>query len=102
MKNLFCLFLISLSLLFLSCKNEIVACGNADKTSVIVDEIITFTNCSESGEALWDFGDGTGSVLTGDSVQYSYAYVGNYTVTLYVLQGDEEPGDQLTIDITVN
>ncbi|MFN8255030.1 MAG: PKD domain-containing protein [Bacteroidales bacterium] len=43
---------------------------------------VTFTNATDGASDIsWDFGDGS-SVVTGESVEYTYATIGNYVITM--------------------
>jgi len=85
-------------------ENFIVAVAKADKTTVIVNELITF-NASESYDEYeepltyhWEFGDGTPNG-TGVTVTHAYAQAGDYLVTLAVTDSWDWGYD--TIAITV-
>jgi len=58
------------------------------KLDYLVGASIQFTNLSvATGEATWDFGDGT-AVVTGDSVTHKYPVAGTYSVKL-TIAGEE-------------
>ena len=43
---------------------------------------VTFANATQGATSIsWDFGDGS-SVVSGDSVEYTYATIGNYVITM--------------------
>jgi hypothetical protein len=43
---------------------------------------VTFANATQGATNIsWDFGDGS-TVITGDSVEYTYATIGNYVITM--------------------
>jgi hypothetical protein len=43
---------------------------------------VTFANATKSATNIsWDFGDGS-SVMTGDSIEYTYATIGSYVITM--------------------
>ncbi|MDD2205643.1 MAG: PKD domain-containing protein [Bacteroidales bacterium] len=70
-----------IAIVFTSCQKEPTVAFTPSATSVIVDEIINFTNNSvDASNYLWDFGDGSTSEETNPS--HSYIKVGTYTVTL--------------------
>ncbi len=81
-----------------------VASINADKVNVIFNKEIQFDGSSshdEDGEIVeytWNMGDGT--VLTGETVTYSYSDTGEYTVKLTV-KDDSGATDFKTITINV-
>lgn len=85
MKNInFLLYSIILFSFFaVSCKKEAepIAGYTLNKSSVIPDETIDFTNTSENaGSYLWDFGDGNTS--TEENPKHAYSSSGTFTVTL--------------------
>ncbi len=86
-----------------SCKKTTitpVSCFTQDKSTVVVNESVNFSNCSSNiGTVKWDFGDGSGS--TEQSVSHSWTNSGTYTVTLTVYSPDGSINDQSTVTITV-
>ena len=68
-------------------KEVVVACVTADKSEILTNEVVQFTNCSENYlTAEWDFGDGNESEIGNKSHRYTKS--GEYIVRLRVL--DEE------------
>lgn len=97
----------AITLLFCGCrkKHHYKACFTIDKTSVTVNEVVTFSNCSDYDggytDALWDFGDGSTANSKGtENVRHSYNTAGTYKVILYV--GEKENKSEETKNITVN
>jgi chitodextrinase len=64
-----------------SCKKQVEANISADKTEVIVNETVKFTNTSMNADTYeWDFGDGQTS--TEQSPSHSWNSPGIYTVKM--------------------
>ncbi len=96
----FILTVISLS--FLSCKKpHYKACFTADKTTVTVNETITFSNCSDFDggytDCQWSFGDGTVIHSQGQSsVEHSYSAIGQYEVRLWIGEKEGPASETIT------
>lgn len=75
------LFLISL----MACnKDNSIPCISVTKTNVLVNEEITFTNCTKAGEKyLWQFGDGITSEEA--SPKHKFVTQGTYKVVLSIV-----------------
>jgi len=103
-------FLASMATITTSCKKQVDAIISADKTTVIVNEIVTFTNTStNAGTYEWDFGDGKTS--TERSPKHFWSSPGTYTVKMKgcpkVSHGPQQhiggdKCDEASISITVN
>ncbi len=88
--------------LFLSCEMEEdkmpSACFTASKTSAMVGDSISFSNCSSDATLYgWNFGDGTTSPELAPTHQYESS--GNYSVTLTAYNKDKANQFSLNIDI---
>ena len=85
-----------------SCKKkEVDACISASKTTVLVGEVIEFSNCTEDYlEKEWDFGDGEAGNTDVNNPTHKYSEAGQYTVRLYVTN-DKGSVDEETLTITV-
>jgi PKD repeat protein len=63
------------------CKKKAEAIISADKTQVLVNETVQFTNTTENAETYeWDFGDDQSS--TEASPSHSWSTAGTYNVTM--------------------
>lgn len=89
-------------LMLASCnKDNVVACVQADKTNVQINEEITFTNCTKEGEKyMWQFGDGTTSEEV--SPKHTFKTAGVYKVILSVVKPKADFVNQVYVLITVN
>ena len=89
------------ALVMFSCKKkEGSACISADKSEILVGEVIQFTNCSENNLSNeWDFGDGEQTDIVSPSHKFEEA--GEYQVRLNVI---DKKGNHSEISdlITVN
>lgn len=77
------------------------ACFTYEPTTVVVNQRVDFTNCSEGEESdsyEWDFGDGGTS--TAENPNHTFTEQGNYTVKLKVSAGSESDQVQKTIQVT--
>ena len=91
--------LVALTGLVTGCAEPPVASFTTDKTNVVSDEPIRFTNES-TGEItswFWDFGDG--STSTEEDPSHAYAEAGHYTISLTV--SNRAGSDTDTLAITV-
>lgn len=78
-----------------------VASFTIDKTSALLEEVITFTNTSENASSyLWDFGDGKTS--TEENPQHSFSLGGTFTVSLKATGDGGENAFTKTVEITVD
>lgn len=85
---------------FSSCQKEPTAGFSADKTAVLTDEVIQFTNTSTDGDSyLWDFGDGETSIDL--SPTHSYSTPGTFTVELTAFSKNGKKTSSATLSITV-
>lgn len=67
-----------------SCKKP-AASFTADKSTAKVGETVTFTNAStKDSKDMWDFGDGTQSLSSQNTITHVYEKAGTYNVTLMV------------------
>lgn len=94
------LIIISLGLFLVSCKKEPEACIQLDESVYYVDQIISFSNCSENAQNFyWDFGNGnTSSEL---SPNCSYINEGIYTVTLKAYSKNEKSYNDISRQIRI-
>ena len=71
-------------LIFLTgCQKEPEACFNPNKTTVKINEEVTFTNCSKDANSFeWDFSDG--NLSSKENTSHSFNSVGSYSVELKV------------------
>ncbi|MHA1371713.1 MAG: PKD domain-containing protein [Promethearchaeota archaeon] len=78
-----------------------IASFYANSTTVLVNEVISFTDNTTSGDQpltyQWNFGDGTANKTT-QNVEHAYSSPGTYIVTLTVTDAD---GDASTYSITI-
>jgi PKD repeat protein len=92
------IFLITITIT--SCQKEPSASFQTSKTTVEVNESLTFTNTSDDGDSFeWEFGDGATS--TQRSPSHAYSNSGTYTVKLTALSKNEKKEDVATASITV-
>ncbi len=78
-----------------------VANFTIDKTSALLEEVITFTNTSENATSyLWDFGDGRTS--TEENPKHAFSIGGKFTVSLTATGDGGENTLTKTIEITVD
>ncbi len=87
--------------------NKIVAAFVANKTSVCVGEVVTFTDQSVPNytTGTWNFGDASSGSSTSSTVAHAYAAPGVYTVSLSASDGSSPPCSDDTVRtayITVN
>ncbi|MEZ4721860.1 MAG: PKD domain-containing protein [Flavobacteriales bacterium] len=81
MKRLTLLAVIAIGASLTSCNPDPSVTFTPSATSVMIDEVITFTNSStDAYDYRWDFGDGGYSEV--ENPTYSYDVPGTYTVTL--------------------
>lgn len=85
-----------------SCKKP-AASFTADKATAKVGETVTFTNSSiADAKAMWDFGDGTQSLSTQNTITHVYAKAGTYNVTLSAAKKNgKKPSEAPATVITV-
>jgi PKD repeat protein len=77
---------------------EPVACFEVSKENAVINESISFTNCSQNSESyIWNFGDGTTS--TDNDPTHTYSEAGSFTINL--LAESDENYDQTTRSITI-
>lgn len=77
-----------------------VASFTIDKTSALLEEVITFTNTSENATSyLWDFGDGRTS--TEENPKHTYSFGGTFSVSLKASGEGGENTITNTVEITV-
>lgn len=77
-------------------KEEISACMTADKTEILVNEVVQFENCSENYlTAEWDFGDGIQSEVANTS--HRFEEPGEYVVRLRVIDDKGNTSESSTI-----
>jgi len=71
------------------CTNGVIAAFYADNYNPCFGNSVTFTATSVPGATYsWDFGDGSGTILTGNPVSYTYSTSNSaFTVTLTVTSG---------------
>lgn len=75
---------------------EPIACFDADKTSIYVNETIQFSNCSENADKFgWSFGDGGTS--TNENPEHKYTEAGTYSVRLKAYKKNLDSEASLTI-----
>lgn len=112
MKNLLSLLFASILLLpFASCNkdegnddpnnntDEPVACIGNDTNKVLLNEEMTFSNCSEFAASYeWDFGDGNTS--TDENPKHTFTQKGTYTVTMTAF-GEGDVSDETSLEIKV-
>ncbi len=83
-----------------ACSKKPSASFSTDKTSVEVEQTVTFTNTSENGSKyLWDFGDG--STSEEESPSHTYQNVGNYTVKLTAYNSNKKKSSDKSLIISV-
>ncbi len=83
-----------------ACSKKPSASFSTDKTSIEVEQTVTFTNTSENGSKyLWDFGDGTTSEE--ESPSHTYQNVGNYTIILTAYNSNKKKSSDKSIIISV-
>jgi len=83
-----------------SCQKEPTAGFSADKTAVLTDEVIQFTNTSTDGDSYsWDFGDGETSIDL--SPTHSFSTPGSFTVKLTAFSKNGKKTSTATLSITV-
>ena len=85
-----------------SCKKDadIDSCMSSDESSVLVGEVVQFTNCTEEYLTKeWDFGDGGNTTVNNPTHKFEEA--GEYDVVLYVTNEDGS-FDESTLKITVD
>ena len=99
--NLFSvLFVFAIIVLSTSCQKKPDACFTASKTSALVNEAISFTNCSVDAESYeWTFGDAGTS--TEASPSHTYTAAGSYTVTLKALSKNGKKTNEATESMTI-
>jgi len=84
-----------------SCKKPTVA-FTASSASVLVGEVVTFTDASEDAyHYVWDFGDGTES-STAKNPTHTYWATGDYIVTLKIAGKNMKNVSEATTTITVS
>ena len=79
-------FAAAVILLILSCKKEgeytLTETPPLDFRTYYNGLTVTYVNATQGATNIsWDFGDGS-SVVSGDSVEYTYASIGNYVITM--------------------
>ena len=102
--------ILGMGILIQSCAKTPTACFTANSKTVLVGDVVTFTNCSENAKShSWDFGDA--STSTDENPTHSFANAGTYIVTLQAMSkemsgsmSDMSSGkmDDATETITVN
>lgn len=94
--------IILFSFFLVSCKKEAepIARYTLNKTAVIPDETIDFTNTSENASSyLWDFGDGNTS--TEENPKHAYSSSGIFTVTLTVTGKGGKDSFKQTVEVSM-
>jgi len=87
--------------LFNGCQKEPSACFTMSKSSAVVGEEITFTNCTLEGVNYeWNFGDNTTS--NEESPKHAYSSTGTYTITLKSTSKKDKKTDFITETVTIN
>ncbi len=96
------LFLFIISLLILNgCTGEPEAIFSVDSNEYQTEEEIQFSNESLNSKSYtWNFGDGVSS--TSVNPIHSYQYTGNYTISLYAVNNDQESETTKTLTIVPN
>jgi PKD repeat protein len=99
-KNIMLCFVFTFLIALSGCIKEPVANFEANKTTAVTSEVITFTNTTVDAESYeWDFGDRKGS--TDESPSHTYANPGVYDVILKAYSKKERKSDEASISITV-
>ncbi|OFX59366.1 MAG: hypothetical protein A2046_01330 [Bacteroidetes bacterium GWA2_30_7] len=79
-----------------------VANFTASKTTIVANEVVTFTSTSTDAEEFdWDFGDGSIQLENGPTQTHVYTINGTYAVTLTVYAVNHTLMNSKTINITV-
>lgn len=100
MKNKLLLLALPALLFIASCTKQPAACFTASKTTVELDELVTFTSCATDGSSYeWDFADGTKA--EGENASHKWTKPGVYLVQLKVLSKDKKKVDRYSAAITV-
>ena len=88
-----------LFLFFSSCINDdLVSCIEVSSQEVKVNELITFTSCTDDADFYeWDFDDGEYS--NDKNTTHSYTVSGEYIVNLYVENDFTSDVQSLTIKV---
>lgn len=102
MKKLSFFAAVTVGFMFTSCIKEPVSCLTAGSTAAIVDEEISFANCSEDAETYeWNFGDSS-DVVTTATANHAFESEGTFTVTLTAYSKKEKKSTQATTLVTVS